>query len=352
MCTFVPRTKNIDNPLYTPMNRQVLFNKDQETYVDFARRVKLSCQEKVEQGWTAAQAAKRFDPQYTNSRNYTVRYNIKHITNNKGNTIFSLIRRSVRMPPCVAASETTRGLPKCAPRNLGKDFNVYQNFCHRGENNRCVRRLSKASETKSSGKLKNDRKANRISMSKRSWSSMVSGDWLKFKNNSREGQPLSNFHKGPVKVNGRMYNGGEQAFHGEKYQLIAESEKDSTERQRLLEHASKFESAEDPTLNGNDAKKMGGKNGYKLTPEQLAAWDNGGAENVQLQICRYKFRHDPIVRETLVSSMKRPLLHQDNRAHKGTIWGGKIDKEGNQIGQNKLGRVWVTVRYEELFDKN
>ena len=157
---------------------------------------------------------------------------------------------------------------------------------------------------------------------------------------------MSNFYQGEVVVNGRRYPGGEQAFHGEKFQLIARSETMPLSMQKgMLQHASKFQSVADPLM----AKTMGGKGkkGYKLLPEQLSEWDQGGADRVQLEICRYKLRHDTIVRDVLIASGTRPLLHQDNRAKQNCVWGGRIDKDsGALIGNNKLGKAWVMMRNE------
>ena len=161
----------------------------------------------------------------------------------------------------------------------------------------------------------------------------------------RIGKPLSNFYRRPITVNGRCYSGGEQAFHGEKFFSVASSDSTLTgpARVELLAHAEKFITCADPMA----AKRMGGKgkSGYRLSPQQLAAWDRGGADAVQRQICQAKLDTDPTVVEALVDSGNRPLLHQDNRAKADTPWGGRIDKvTGECVGLNKLGLIWMEMR--------
>lgn len=160
----------------------------------------------------------------------------------------------------------------------------------------------------------------------------------------KEGKPLSNFHQGTITVNERTYASGEAAFHGEKFFLSAsDSSLSAEDRGALLAHAEQFLSCSDPMK----AKRMGGKgkDGHRLKLSQLAMWDGGGADEIQLLICQAKLDTDPSVAQALDGSGSRPLLHQDNRAKPDTPWGGRIDKDtGGCIGLNKLGQIWMRLR--------
>ena len=184
-------------------------------------------------------------------------------------------------------------------------------------------------------------------MSKRKWDDAVGEDWIKFNSKSREPlNLLSNFTALRIRLNGRDYPTGEAAFHGEKYRCVARHMTKGPEKDVILEYASEFQRVTDPV----EAKKMGGKKGYKLTPEQLEAWDKGKmsephATITQRAICNYKCSNYEAVRKSLLSTESTPLLHQDNRARKGCVWGGRVDKAtGELIGNNRLGEIWMEIR--------
>lgn len=160
---------------------------------------------------------------------------------------------------------------------------------------------------------------------------------LKFYSKSKDGQCLSNFSPHQIEIDGTIYPTGEHAFHGEKYKFVASNRSISeTRRLSILDHSVKFQ---DNSTSAKDAKSMGGKgkNGYKLSPEEIQEWNSWKSEEVQKQICIYKITHYDIVKNTLASYEE--FLHQDNRASDKTIWGGRI-KDGVLIGKNKLGIMW------------
>ena len=166
---------------------------------------------------------------------------------------------------------------------------------------------------------------------------------FKFKSGSRWGSDLSNFLQDDVDVNGRKYPGGEQCFQGEKFYAVATFDKTlgAEEKAKMLEYAARFLTVTDP----REAKRMGGRKGFPLTDAQLAGWNDGLAEGVQVKICECKLKTNACVRKVLFSTGQRQLLHQDNRAQRGSIWGGRISKEtGECIGMNKLGKIWMQVR--------
>ena len=168
-------------------------------------------------------------------------------------------------------------------------------------------------------------------------------DSFRFNIRSPWGGELSNFFQDDVDVNGRKYPGGEQCFQGEKFYAVATSDKTlrPKEKAKMLEYAARFLTVTDPRV----AKRMGGRKGFPLTDAQLAGWNDGLAEGVQVKICECKLKTNACVRKVLFSTGQRQLLHQDNRAQRGSIWGGRISKEtGECIGMNKLGKIWMQVR--------
>ena len=170
-------------------------------------------------------------------------------------------------------------------------------------------------------------------------------DFIMFWSGKKQFSELSNFYQNPITINNRSYQGGEQAFHGEKFRVIAEFEKDEKVKQKLIDHAKKFLTITDPAL----AKKTGGKGkyGYALTPEQIEKW-NSKAEDVQYEISSAKLE-DPTVLQALENTGTKHLYHYSFRAKPGEKWGWKKDKTtGEQIGANKLGEIWMTLRAERF----
>ena len=55
------------------------------------------------------------------------------------------------------------------------------------------------------------------------------------------------------------------------------------------------------------------------------------------------------LKEYLISTNNKYLLHQDNHATSRTYWGGKIDsRTGLIVGKNRLGEIWMKLRSQEL----
>lgn len=164
---------------------------------------------------------------------------------------------------------------------------------------------------------------------------------LKFysKSADKEAAKLSNFLL-QVQVGGKMYKTGEHAFHACKFECVASLYEDGLDRkQKLLGHAKLIETASTPL----DAKKLGGRSKCALTLSELNKW-NSASINVQRQICEYKLARYPCIRNTLIGSKDRYILHQENRGKK-PIWGGRIDKKSKElIGQNILGKIWMELR--------
>lgn len=170
---------------------------------------------------------------------------------------------------------------------------------------------------------------------------MPEEDYITFWSRKKQFSELSNFYQHPITINGRTYKGGEQAFHGEKFRTVADAEKNEQVKKKLIKHADKFLTISDPV----EAKRTGGKGkyGYPLTPEQINIW-NSKSERVQVAICLEKLK-DPAVSQALKNSGTKILYHYVARATPTEIWGWKKDKTtGEEIGQNKLGVIWMAIR--------
>jgi DNA polymerase beta len=176
-------------------------------------------------------------------------------------------------------------------------------------------------------------------------STLSEEDSIMFWSGKRQFSELSNFYQNPITINNRSYKGGEQAFHGEKFRIVANFEKDKQLKNNLLRHSKKFPDITDPV----EAKRNGGKgkSGYELTPEQISIW-NSKAERVQIMICLEKLK-DPAVLEALENSGNKDLYHYSSRARRGEIWGYKKNKTtGEEIGENKLGKIWKAIRSKKF----
>jgi predicted NAD-dependent protein-ADP-ribosyltransferase YbiA (DUF1768 family) len=95
---------------------------------------------------------------------------------------------------------------------------------------------------------------------------------------------------------------------------------------------------------------MGDKKGLLLTPEELNLWDEISIE-VQIEICAYKFNTYEEVREDLIKSGNKILIHPALRTSeenvKKRIWEGKAiikDRQIQILGKNRLGNIWMDVR--------
>lgn len=172
---------------------------------------------------------------------------------------------------------------------------------------------------------------------------------IKFNSKSKEGSILSNFKILPFIYNSNCTNkstyyiSGEHAFHGQKYICVG-LKSNNDRRKELYEYANNFCGKNPVFSTPNDAKKGGGKNGKKLTDEEILYW-NSIVDNIQKNICIHKSQQYEQIQEYIKINKNKYFLHQDNRATKNTIWGGKI-KDGKLIGQNKLGKIWMEYANE------
>lgn len=176
---------------------------------------------------------------------------------------------------------------------------------------------------------------------------------VNFFSGKKEYRSLSNFWENDVIVmindTVRTYESGEHCFHGEKYFRIGELCHDEKRKQILISHGMKFVK---PSAYKTcaEAKKMGGKRGLALTIEELALWDNI-SRIVQKEICDYKFRLYQEVRNDLLKSGNKLLIHPAMRCSEEKletrIWEGKgVIRDGKVtvIGGNALGNLWAKLR--------
>jgi predicted NAD-dependent protein-ADP-ribosyltransferase YbiA (DUF1768 family) len=168
-----------------------------------------------------------------------------------------------------------------------------------------------------------------------------------------EGRCLSNFWECMIRIddeyNVREYDSGECCFHGEKFFRISKYSKDENRKKELLEYSKKFLSGNCQT-NGNIVKKMGRQ--FILNNEELELWYKESV-NVQIEICKYKFNNYLEVRNELIASKGKILIHPAMRCSeekvKDKLWEGKgiiVDGKIEVLGMNMLGKLWMKLRDE------
>jgi predicted NAD-dependent protein-ADP-ribosyltransferase YbiA (DUF1768 family) len=172
---------------------------------------------------------------------------------------------------------------------------------------------------------------------------------ITFFSGKKEFRSLSNFWEKDVHINNNEYETGEHCFHGEKYIRLGRLSEDKKRKKELVFYGLKFIKPS-KYKTGNDAKKMGGKKGLLLTPEELKLWDELSIE-VQIEICAYKFNTYEEVRQDLVKSDNKILIHPALRTSeekvKTRIWEGKAimkDRQIHILGKNRLGNIWMDIK--------
>lgn len=172
-----------------------------------------------------------------------------------------------------------------------------------------------------------------------------------FFDKKKEYRPLSNFWDCVIEIYQedeiRKYKSGELCFHGEKYTRLGQVSTNEKRKNILLEYGKRFLYDGD-IKTSKEAKQKGGKGKYglKLQPDELKLW-NKISEDVQLEICKYKMKNYEDVREWLKKSGNKILIHPamrcNNEKIKDKIWEGRF-VNGEIIGQNKLGYIWMNLR--------
>ena len=164
-------------------------------------------------------------------------------------------------------------------------------------------------------------------------------------------QSLSNFSPHSVTIDdSRKYLTGEHCFHGEKYYLIGNNTTDIVRKTKLLNHAKKFVEPSNYDTAAK-AKRAGGKSGLALTEDELEFWDTIN-EEVQRKISQWKVDNHPEVRQDLLDTQDKILIHPAMRCSleklKYRKWEGRMleepGKKNKVVGGNKLGQIWMEIR--------
>jgi predicted NAD-dependent protein-ADP-ribosyltransferase YbiA (DUF1768 family) len=217
------------------------------------------------------------------------------------------------------------------------------------------------SEKSVSSKNKTEKKKPKPKMSKED-EKLIESEVVYFDSKSKgDIKVLSNFYKCDIKVDNTLYPSGEHAFHGEKYKQIAEKGTNitGTKRKKELEdYGEKFTSSgEFKDLFDGKIKTKGGKKGMMLDENERKLWASLG-EKVQEEISQWKFDHCDKVKETLLATGDKTLVHRKGRTNalefaknekkqKDTIWEGLCVVEDGKVkvyGKNILGKVWMKIR--------
>jgi predicted NAD-dependent protein-ADP-ribosyltransferase YbiA (DUF1768 family) len=166
-----------------------------------------------------------------------------------------------------------------------------------------------------------------------------------------EGRCLSNFWECIIRIEDgeevREYDSGESCFHGEKFIRVGKLCKDEKRKRDLFEYGSKFLRGV-CEKNGGLVKKMGRK--FILNKEELEFWYKLSID-VQIEICKYKYENYKEVKEELIKSKGKVLIHPAMRCSeekiKSKLWEGKgvvVDEKIEVIGKNMLGNIWMNIR--------
>ena len=165
---------------------------------------------------------------------------------------------------------------------------------------------------------------------------------VNFFSRKKELLSLSNFWLSDIKVKYMnsyiTYPSGEHCFHGEKFRILGTLDNEH----KLISYSKQFRSPTD--LTPSQAKVKGGKNGLKLNQNQLLFWDKTLAIVVQNKICNYKFNNYQQVRNDLLKSNDKILVHS---ARFLGPWNGRATYNNNELtvlGENKLGEIWMNLR--------
>lgn len=178
---------------------------------------------------------------------------------------------------------------------------------------------------------------------------------VKFFSGKKEFNSLSNFWKCNIIIcneklcSERLYESGEHCFHGEKYYRIGNLCLDENRKKELLEYSNLFLEGSNKTA--AEIKRMGGKKKLLLNKDELCLWNTISLE-VQNEICNYKFENYEKVKEDIIKSGNRILIHPALRCSvekvKTRFWEGRTvfldNGEIGIIGENMLGKIWMNIR--------
>jgi predicted NAD-dependent protein-ADP-ribosyltransferase YbiA (DUF1768 family) len=179
----------------------------------------------------------------------------------------------------------------------------------------------------------------------------MADNFFTFFHKKRCGRELSNFHECDIIINRNIYSSGELAFHGIKYNLISKHIKNINRKKELINYSVKFQQNEEfDKLSGHKVKSKGGKNGLKLSLEELEIWYKY-RNKIQKKICQYKYETYDDIKKILDNTNDKVLVHPALRCSDKNVvkqhWTGRIkiiDDQVKIIGHNKLGKIWMDIR--------
>ena len=157
---------------------------------------------------------------------------------------------------------------------------------------------------------------------------------------------LSNMSSHPVMLFGKQFSMGEAAFHYAKYYIVAnDPATDAARKKVLLTHADLFLVT---GHTGPQYKSLGGKSksGMPLTSAELQIWSRE-CDRVQLEICKYKLLTYAGIKSVLMKTTGIVLIHSCRTAAEkmsSEHWCGRMTDDGKIIGDNMLGKIWMSLR--------
>jgi len=184
--------------------------------------------------------------------------------------------------------------------------------------------------------------------------SILGNGVVNFFSGKKEYRSLSNFWENDIVIvdgdKKRIYESGEHCFHGEKYIRLGELCQDEIRKRVLLDYGNTFMKPSHYKT-GAVTKKMGGKKGLLLDTTELKLWITISMA-VQHEICSWKFNNYEEVRQDLLKSGSKILIHPAMRCCQKKLettrqWEGKgvvIDGKIVVIGKNLLGNIWMEYR--------
>jgi hypothetical protein len=147
----------------------------------------------------------------------------------------------------------------------------------------------------------------------------------------------------------RVYESGESCYHGEKFIRIGKLCENKSRGLELIEYGIKFFKGVCKTKEQRIIKKMG--RGLLLSNEELYLWNTRLVIDVQLEICTYKFNTYEEVRNDLIKSKGKILIHPAMRCSEEKVrfknWLAKaivVNGEIQVIGGNWFGNMWMKLR--------
>jgi len=192
---------------------------------------------------------------------------------------------------------------------------------------------------------------------------MLKDGIIHFFSRKKEYTSLSNFWEGKIRiVDGeqiREYESGEHCIYGEQYIRIGNLCSDENKKRLLIEYGNTFiepsiykTAIEVKKVNGKKNEKVNIKKGIFLNDIELNIWQKLRLD-VQKGICRWKFDNDEQVRQDIIKSGNKILIHPAMRYSEEKVikqvWSGKgVIRNGSIIvlGENRIGNLWMELRNE------